>query len=240
MRNDPKPNAAGSLLRAKLNHDGSSSPVARTLLQWERKGPEAIIMKVNDRKGGVMVKMYSLMICGLILLALSNCTDIVGKTYGVAVDQRSAGTILSDEEIKLTIEKRLVEENATDFVDISTFSYDGHVYLVGEYGTRKERKRALEIARRAPGVKSVTIYLLPKGEKGACGWAEDVQVAGELRVGVIGDKDIHSTNIDDKVIHCHVVLLGIVGSKEEIAKAVADARSVTGVRDVTSYLKVAD
>jgi hyperosmotically inducible protein len=187
-----------------------------------------------------MKKTCLLMICGIILLALCSCTSPVGKTYGVAVDQRSAGTTLSDDEIRLTIEKGLVEESAVDFLDISTFCYQGDVYLVGEYETRKEKTRAVEIARHTPGVKSVTSHLLPRGEKGACGWAEDVQVAGELRVALIGDEDIHSTDIDDKVIHCRVVLLGIVPSKEEIARAVAKARGVTGVRGVTSYLKAAE
>jgi len=206
----------------------------------ETETPEERFILAHDSRRRVIVRILSLMICGLVLLVLSHCTTVVGNTYGVAEDKRSAGTILSDEEVKLTIEKRLAAESATDFLDISTFCYSGHVYLVGEYGTGEERTKALDIARRAPGVKSVTTYLLPKGEKGACGRAEDVKIAGELRVKLIGDKDIHSTNIDDKVVHCHVVLLGIVGSKEEIAKAVAHSKGVAGVRDVTTYLKVAD
>jgi len=57
-----------------------------------------------------------------------------------------------------------------------------------------------------------------------------------LKSKLVADMDVWSTNIDVKVVQCHVVLLGIVESKEEITRAVAHARSVAGVRDVTSYL----
>jgi hyperosmotically inducible protein len=159
------------------------------------------------------------------------------STYGVAVDERKVGTIVSDEEIKLSIQEKLLGDDAIKVLDISTFCYNGYVYLVGEYGTEKEKERALEIANNASGVKSVTHYLLRKNKEDTCGWTDKLEIDGKIRAELIGDRDISSTNIDVKAIQCHVVLLGIVGSKKEIAKAIAHAKSVTGVRGVTSYLK---
>ena len=45
-----------------------------------------------------------------------------------------------------------------------------------------------------------------------------MNIDGKIRAELIGDREISSTNIDVKAIQCHVVLLGIVGSKKEIAK----------------------
>ena len=88
------------------------------------------------------------------------------STYGVAVDERKVGTIVSDEEIKLSIQEKFLGDDAIKTLDISTFCYNGYVYLVGEYGTGKEKERALEIANNASGVKSVTHYLLRKKKGG--------------------------------------------------------------------------
>ena len=186
------------------------------------------------------VKIYSMMICVLALLTLCGCSMAVRSTYGVAVDERTMGTIFSDEQIKLTIHQRLLDDDAIKFLDISPFCYDGHVYLVGEYGTGKEKERALEIANHVPGVKSVTYYLLRKGNEDTCGWTDNLEIGAKIRAELIGDRDISSTNVDVKAIQCHVVLLGIVGSREEVAKVIAHAKSVAGVRGVTSYLKAAN
>ncbi len=186
------------------------------------------------------VKKYSAMIYVLALLTLCGCSMVARSTYGVAVDERKVGTILSDEEIKLTIQERLLDDDAIKFLDISTFCYDGHVYLVGEYGTEKEKEKALEIANHVPDIKSVTYYLLSKRKDDTCGWTDNIEIGGKIRAELVGDPDISSTKVDVKAIQCHVVLLGIVGSRQEVAKAVAHAKSVTGVRGVTSYLKAAN
>ena len=101
-------------------------------------------------------------------------------------------------------------------------------------------ERALEIANDVPGVKSVTYYLLRKREEDTCGWTDNLEIGAKIKAELIGDRDISSTRVDVKAIQCHVVLLGILGSKEEVAKVIAHAKSVAGVRGVTSYLKAAN
>ncbi len=185
------------------------------------------------------MKKYSMILCVPVFVTLCGCSILVKSTYGVAMDERGAGTIVSDKKIKLAIQEKLLQDDAIKVLDISTFCYNGEVYLVGEYETEKEREEALEIAEGTPGVKSVTPYLHEKEKDATCTRPESLRIGAEIRTALIGDKDIQSTNVDQKVVHCYVVLLGIVGSKKEITKAVAHARGVKGVRDVTSYLRVA-
>ena len=186
------------------------------------------------------MKKYSMVICALAVLALCGCTSLFRSTYGVAVDERKVGTMASDEKIKLTIQEKLLQDDAVKILDISTFCYYGHVYLVGEYGTEKERERALEIANQVSGVKFVTHHLLRKKKEDTCGTTDNLEINGKIQAELIGDKDIWSTNVNVKVVQCNVVLLGIVGSEGEIAKVIAHANSVKGVRGVTSYLKAAN
>jgi hyperosmotically inducible periplasmic protein len=183
------------------------------------------------------MKRYSFMVLTLTLLALCGCTSVYRAAYGVAVEERSSETIASDKKITLSIQEKFMGDDAIKALGITPFCYYGQVYLVGQYGSEIEKTRALGIANKIPGVKSVTPYLLPKKEKDTCGTTDNIEVSTRVNAKLIGDKDIWSTNVDVKAVQCNVVLLGIVGSKKEIDKAVAQAKSVPGVRDVTSYLK---
>ncbi|HVN96817.1 MAG TPA: BON domain-containing protein [Syntrophorhabdaceae bacterium] len=183
------------------------------------------------------MKKHLMIICALISSVLCGCSTVYQSTYGVAVEERSVKTIASDEKIKLTIQQRFLQDDTVKILDISTYCYYGQVYLVGEYETEKERDRAMQLASTASGVKSVIPYLLRKKKSDTCGITDNLEISTKLKAKLIADKDIWSTNIDVKVVQCNVVLLGIVGSENEIAKAIAHAKSVGSVRDVTSYLK---
>lgn len=182
------------------------------------------------------MKNYLVMISCLVLLAMVSACTII---YTTVVDERNVKTIASDTKIKVKILKTFIDDDTIKALDISTACYYGHVYLVGEYETKKQIKRAIEIAKKTEGVKTVTTYLLPKKKGGPCGAKDNLTITAKVKGKLIKDKDIWSTNIDVKTVQCNVVLYGIVGSKEEIRKAIAHAKSVEGVRSVKSFLKSA-
>jgi hyperosmotically inducible periplasmic protein len=93
------------------------------------------------------------------------------------------------------------------------------------------------IAKGVEGVRSVHTYILLKKKSDTCGTSDNLAIRGKVDAKLVADKDIMSTNIDVKVVQGNVVLLGIVKTSREITKATAHAKSVEGVRGVTSYLK---
>ncbi len=107
---------------------------------------------------------------------------------------------------------------------------------MGEYDNIQQKEKAEKMAKDVEGVKSVRTYLLPKKKGDACGTSDNVAITEKVDAKLAADKDTRSTNIDIKVVQCNVVLFGIVRSGEEIAKATAHAKSVGGVRNVTSFL----
>jgi len=177
----------------------------------------------------------NLIIYLLLLLFIFGCSPY-GTIYGVAVDERKATTIASDKRITAAIEKAFLEDGTIKVLDISPYCYDGNVYLVGEYDNMVQKERAEKLANNVEGVKSVQTYLLSKKKGDSCGAAENVAITAKVNAELVADKDIRSTNIDVKVVQCNVVLLGIVRSDDEIAKATAHAKSVGGVRNVRSFL----
>lgn len=163
----------------------------------------------------------------------SGCSII----YTTAVDQRDVNTIVNDTTIKFTIANKFHDEDSLSPLNLSIGCYKGHVYIVGEYDRLVQKKLAIKIAKSIEGVKKVTTYLLPKKRTDLCGLDDSLVITGKVKVQLIGDKDIWSTNIDVKTVQCTVVLYGLVASKNEIKKAIEHARNVEGVRSVKSFLE---
>jgi hyperosmotically inducible protein len=170
-------------------------------------------------------------------LALLVSPQGCGTIYKTAVDERSVGSQARDVEIEATVFKRFVDDPLVKAADISTFSYYGEVYLVGEYESQEQINRAVRIAKGVPGVRAVTTYLLPKRANDTCGMTDNLGLMAEVKKRLIKDTDIWSTNVEVKVVQCHIVLLGLVGSPREVAKAEAHAKAVPGSRGVASFLK---
>jgi len=170
-------------------------------------------------------------------MVLSTFVSGCGTAYKVAMDERNVRTQAKDEKITMAIRKQIIDDNQVKFLDISTYCYDGHVYLVGEYENPTQKRQALKLANGVEGVKSVTGYFLPKTKGDLCGTTDNLELSARVKAKLIKDKNIWSTNIEVKSLQCHIILLGLVGSQDQIKKAIVHAKEVDGVRSVKSYLK---
>ena len=174
---------------------------------------------------------YIILILGILM---AGCTTI----YKSAVDERSLGDQYDDQSITMGIRKKFTEDEKIKYFDISTYVYNGHVYLVGEYETADQKNQAVKLARQVEGVKSVTDYFLPKKKDETCGTTANLELLAKVKKDLIGDKEISSTQIEVKALQCNIILLGLVASADEIKKATAHAKAVEGVRSVKSFLKI--
>lgn len=171
----------------------------------------------------------------LLLLGLnSGC----GTIYGAAVDERPLDTIVSDTSIKTKIVAKFVEDEAIKALDFRVSSYNGHVYLIGEYEKTSQMNQAITLAKSVEGVKDMTTYLVPKKKTDTCGVTDNAAITLKVKTALVKDKEIWSTNIDVATIQCTtVVLWGLVGKKEEIARAKDHANEIDGVKEVLSFIK---
>ncbi len=175
----------------------------------------------------------------MVLTLLAGAALVRGcAVYDVAVEERNAGDWANDEKITFQIKEQFLKSDLISYMDIDAASYLGQVYIIGEYESRSQVTEAVKIAEGIAGVRTVTTYMLPKRANDHCGTTDNLEIYTRVKHKLISDKDIWSTNIDVKTVQCNVVLLGIVGSTSEMAKAIAYASTVPGVRKVKSYLKV--
>jgi len=174
------------------------------------------------------------------MLALLSLAVLSGgcAVYDVAVEERNAGEWANDEKIAFKIKEQFLKDDLISYMDIDADSYMGQVYIVGEYESRSQVDQAVKIARSIEGVRTVTTYMLPKIAEDHCGTTDNLEIYTRVTHKLVSDSNIWSTNIDVKTVQCNVVLLGIVGTSQEVAAAITHAKSVPGVRKVRSYLKV--
>lgn len=179
-----------------------------------------------------MKKTVLFCLCLFMFAQLQGCA-----VYKASVDERSVGTVVDDTVISTDIRSKILKDDMLSILDISTSTFEGHVYLVGEYEYVEQKERAIQIAKNVKGVHTVTAFMMKKVAD-TCGITDTLSIRGQIEAKLIGDKTIWSTNVLVRTVQCHVVLLGVVGSYEEVQKSIAHARSVPTVRSVTSYLTV--
>ncbi len=187
------------------------------------------------RKTSLLLMAALVLTASLSSMMLAGC----GTIYEAAMDPRDLGTQTADAKIDAKITKAYYDDKDMSVLSIDPYVFNGDVYLVGEYANATQKAKAVSLAKGVEGVRSVTTYLLPEKEDPACGTTDNIKVAAKVKAALIGDGDIWSTNVEVKAVQCNVVLLGLVGSQQEIDKSIMHARDTDGVRSVHSYLRVA-
>ena len=177
--------------------------------------------------------------CFILLLLLGLALFAQGcAVYDVAVEERTVGDYANDEKITFVIEEKFLEDDLVKYMDFDASSYEGLVYIVGEYESRAQVDRAISIAKSVEGVRSVTTYLLPKKANDPCGTTDNLKLMATLKKDLVADKDVWSTNVEIKTVQCNIVLLGIVGSTAEKERIIDHAKKTEGARSVKSFLRV--
>ena len=152
----------------------------------------------------------------------------------IVKDQRDLSAQSADKGIESKIKTQLVQENASKSLDVNVYSFLGHVYLIGDVDAGY-RAFAEKTARSVPGVKQVTTHWFPVGSANR---ATDSQIEAAIDTNLLFAKDVASTQVNVDVWGGHVVLLGLMASQADIDRAMSEVRGVSGVKSVTSYLRV--
>jgi len=170
-----------------------------------------------------------LIVCLFTIVFLNGC---VSTTYGIYEDERSFTTILDDKALSTAVKGRLMDEEFGEGFSVSVYTFNEHVYLVGDI-VPEFRKKAFEIAKTTGGVKKVTAHWFTKPSEST---TQNLALSLDVTTALIGTKGISSTQIERVVHNGNVVLLGVVKDKEMATRVINVVRDVPGVKDIRSYL----
>ena len=188
------------------------------------------------------MKRYLGILTALVMFLTTGCTAALiggaaGGGYAVATDERQTSRMMDDSTITTRINSAMVKDDVVKAHQIDVDTVGGHVTLTGVVKTRQESQRAVQIADREAGVKSVRNNL-QIGEKT---WGEsfnDKWLGSKIKSKLVAEPEIRSLNIDVDVHKGIVTLTGVVGDSYQKKRAMAIARATDGTRRVVDNLKV--
>jgi len=174
----------------------------------------------------------------LLATVLTGCNPYVtavSMTYGVATDARSVATQASDTEAESAVKASLLASPVAGTDSINVWCRQGVIVLAGVVPPGSQAgDAAVQIARTTPGVASVEIFFVSQQPSEA----GDLEIEGEIKAAFAADPNVMEERASVGVYGGHVVLVGVVKDPSKIARYVADAQSVSGVRSVRSYIQL--
>ena len=162
---------------------------------------------------------------------------VVYGGYKGVTDERSLGTMVDDSVISATVKIKMISDNSVKARQIDVDVLNGVVYLIGLVGSSSQKKMATDIAKGIKGVRRVENQLVI-GKTNVNQISNDIILTSKIRIQLLKDMDIRSTNIDVDTYNNIITLTGIVKSKKEKKKTLVIVQKVGGDRKIVDNLAV--
>lgn len=159
----------------------------------------------------------------------------VSATYGVATDERSVSTQVSDDEIEAKIRASLLASPVPGTGSLDVFCRRGIVVLAGVVPPGSSAgSTAVQLALATAGVRRVETFFVAAQPSSV----SDFEIKEKIKAAFIADPSVVAGQVAIGVYAGHVVLVGVVGSMDQSQQFVEDARAVDGVVSVRSYIQL--
>jgi osmotically-inducible protein OsmY len=190
-----------------------------------------------------MNKLVYALVLAVAAPSLAGCAAaVVGGTAtgtAIAVDRRTAGVFVSDQEIELRALSRLRETFPQGTESIATTSYNRQVLLTGQVPDEAARVRAGEVVKGIPDVRTVFNELSISGVTSLTSSANDTSITASVKTRLLRDDRVPGTKVKVKTEAGVVYLMGLVTRAEGTAAA-ETARTTSGVTKVVTLFEYLD
>lgn len=158
----------------------------------------------------------------------------------MAMDRRSAGTIVDDQSLELKISKAINDEPGLgEKAHINVTSYDYEVLLTGETPTAEMRDRAVDIARHVILVKKVYNQLTVAPPSDLQARSRDTMITANVKGRLLRTKGVKSGIVKVVTENRSVYLMGLLSHAEADA-AIDAARFADDVARVVPLFEFTD
>ncbi|PZQ66359.1 MAG: transporter [Variovorax paradoxus] len=177
-----------------------------------------------------------------LVASLSGCVPLVvgGAAVAgagmVATDRRTSGAQLDDQSIELRSAAR-IRDIANDTMNITTVSYNRQVLMIGTVGSEADKRRAEEVVRGTPNVRSVVNEVVVGPALGIAQRSNDTYITGKVKASLLDAKDIFANSFKVVTEGGVVYLMGLA-TRRELDRATDIARSVSGVQKVVRAVEI--
>lgn len=173
------------------------------------------------------------------MLALSGCAI---TTAGVKKgDERNMARSINDVSAGRAISARMSRAYEFDLDKVDVEVAEGIAVLTGYVPTEKDRQEAERIAWSGPNIVQVGNELaVGDGRRSIARGTKDAFLGSTIRTRLIAEKGVKARNINIETVDGKVYLLGVARNSAELERAAYIASTTKGVKEVISYVKIAD
>lgn len=187
-----------------------------------------------------MNKLVYVALAGVALSQFQGCAAVVvgGAATGtaVALDRRTAGVYVGDQEIELRAMSRLSEAFPQKTDKISATSYNRQVLLTGQVPDETIRSSASAVVKGIPDVRTVFNELTVSGVTSLTSEANDIAITSKVKARLLRDERVPGTKIKVVTEAGVVYLMGLV-TQAETNVAIDIARTTSGVTKVVTLFE---
>ena len=187
-----------------------------------------------------MNKLVYVTLVGVALSQFQGCAAIVvgGAATGtaVALDRRTAGVYIGDQEIELRAMSRLSDAFPQKTDKISATSYNRQVLLTGQVPDEAIRNNASAVVKGIPDVRTVFNELTVSGVPSLTSEANDVAITSKVKTRLLRDERVPGTKVKVVTEAGVVYLMGLV-TQAEANVTIDIARTTAGVAKVVTLFE---
>lgn len=189
--------------------------------------------------------MLSCSCLALSVLPLSGCTGFglvtgVAAVTGISAAQEGGlNSAVRDAVIKVKINESWFQYNVDAFRKLSTTIEQGRVLITGVVQDPKHRVEAVRLAWQVKNVTQVINEIRVAESEGIIGFVKDNWIATRLRGTLMLNREVQSINYSIDTVQGVVYLMGVAQNALELNRVVETARTISGVKQVISYVKLA-
>jgi osmotically-inducible protein OsmY len=187
-----------------------------------------------------MMKLIAVALASVVFSQLQGCAAAVvgGAAVGtsIALDRRTTGVYVSDQEIELHAMDRLSKAYPQKTNSISATSYNKQILLTGQVQDDATRSGAAKLVKEIPDVRTVFDELSVGTVSSFSTDASDTTITSNVKARLLGDDKVPSGTIKVVTESGVVYLMGLV-TRAEASAATEITRTTSGVTKVVTLFE---
>ncbi len=192
-----------------------------------------------------MIRTLPLLILSFAALSTSACSTLGVATGAAAVTGISAAQegglsrAYNDTKIKVLVNEAWFNYDVEAFQKLSTTINHGRILVTGVVQNPEHRVEAIRLVWQVPGVTQVINEIRVAESTGITGFVKDAWITSRLRGSLTLDRKVQSINYSIDTVQGIVYLMGVAQNQAELNQVIETARTISGVKQVVSYVKLA-
>lgn len=153
---------------------------------------------------------------------------------------KKVGGYMDDSGVTAKVKAALVDDEAIKSTDISVETHSGVVTLNGFVTSQDQAEKAVAVAGKVEGVKSVSdkLHVKDSTKQTMKGYAGDTATTSEIKAKLLADDIVPSRYVKVETTNGVVQLSGTVKTQAQSERAEGIAKAIDGVKSVKNDLVV--